>query len=253
MQAAPVSHVSPATAAGASAPSSRDDDGFDFWDFLDIINPLQHIPVVSSIYRAVTGDEIGPAARLIGGGLYGLGLLGGGWIGLASTAINTAVEEATGDDIPGHLLAMVLGDDEAEAGDQTGVAGSSSETGEDSALVAAVRPEAVVVRSDPLPAASAAPLFAGGDVPGDASGLAAATGQVVSPAMGQALLLAAQSDDPQLVEAVNRMLPRGQAQPGRLREMGLGLTGYSLDDVPVQVGSGVIRTPAGSLLSSAAR
>ncbi|MBT5013959.1 MAG: hypothetical protein HON02_05865, partial [Rhodospirillaceae bacterium] len=32
-------------------------DGFTFLDFLDIINPLQHIPVVGSLYRDMTGDE----------------------------------------------------------------------------------------------------------------------------------------------------------------------------------------------------
>ena len=34
-------------------------DGFTLGDFLDIINPLQHIPVVSTVYRAITGDKIG--------------------------------------------------------------------------------------------------------------------------------------------------------------------------------------------------
>ncbi|MGB6086494.1 MAG: hypothetical protein WBF74_07845, partial [Parvibaculum sp.] len=32
---------------------------FGFSDFLDVINPLQHIPIVSSIYRELTGDELG--------------------------------------------------------------------------------------------------------------------------------------------------------------------------------------------------
>ncbi|MBT5049270.1 MAG: hypothetical protein HOM58_12290 [Rhodospirillaceae bacterium] len=38
--------------------------GFSFGDFLDIINPLQHIPVVSTIYRMVTEDEIGPGGSV---------------------------------------------------------------------------------------------------------------------------------------------------------------------------------------------
>lgn len=53
--------------------------GFD--DFLDMINPLEHIPVVSSIYRAVTGDTINPVARIAGDALYG------GIFGLASAGI----------------------------------------------------------------------------------------------------------------------------------------------------------------------
>ena len=264
MQAVPAIHSSPSAATGGSSPSAKaEDDGFDFWDFLDIINPLQHIPIVSSIYRAITGDEIDPAARLIGGGLYGLGLLGGGWIGLASTAVNTAVEEATGDDIPGHLISMVFGDDEAEAaGGETALAEGGGETAEGDAadgdagvLAAAARPAAVLVRSDPLPTTAAAPLFAGTGAtqePGNlaAGNLAAATGTVVSPEMGQALLLAAQSDDPQLAEAVNRLLPRGQSQPGRLRDMGEGMIGYSLADAPVQSAHGIVRDRASGMFAA---
>ena len=42
-------------------------DGFTFLDFIDMINPLQHIPLVGSAYRELTGDEIDPASRVIGG------------------------------------------------------------------------------------------------------------------------------------------------------------------------------------------
>ena len=42
----------------------------DFWDFVDIVNPLQHIPVVNTIYRELTGDTIKGVSRVIGGGLY---------------------------------------------------------------------------------------------------------------------------------------------------------------------------------------
>ena len=41
-------------------------DGFTFFDFLDIINPLQHIPVISTIYRSLTGDKIDPGSRIAG-------------------------------------------------------------------------------------------------------------------------------------------------------------------------------------------
>jgi len=50
---------------------SRTDGNLTFWDFLDIINPLQHIPGISSLYRAVTGDEIGSVAKIAGGTLFG--------------------------------------------------------------------------------------------------------------------------------------------------------------------------------------
>ena len=36
-----------------------------FWDFLDIINPLQHLPVIGPIYRHVSGDEMNGTARIL--------------------------------------------------------------------------------------------------------------------------------------------------------------------------------------------
>lgn len=83
------------------------EDGFGFDDFLDLINPLQHIPVVSTAYRALTGDTIEPGARLAGGALFG------GPIGLASALANTAFEEATGTDIGESVLALFGGGDDA--------------------------------------------------------------------------------------------------------------------------------------------
>jgi hypothetical protein len=75
-----------------------------FSDFLSVINPLQHIPVVSSIYRWVTGDTIKPAARVIGGALYG------GPIGLATAAFNAIVEQVKGSDFGAQALALVTPD-----------------------------------------------------------------------------------------------------------------------------------------------
>lgn len=78
------------------------DSGSEFFEnLLDIINPLQHIPGVSTIYRAITGDQIAAPARLIGGALFG------GPLGFASEAANLFFEEASGDDLAGHALALV--------------------------------------------------------------------------------------------------------------------------------------------------
>lgn len=76
------------------------DDGFGFDDFLDIINPLQHIPVISSLYRELTGDEINPGSRIIGGGVFG------GAIGLATSVVNTAIEAGTGKDAGEHVISF---------------------------------------------------------------------------------------------------------------------------------------------------
>ncbi|MGB0681343.1 MAG: hypothetical protein ACPGOV_01470 [Magnetovibrionaceae bacterium] len=84
------------------------DDGFSFLDVVDMVNPLQHVPVVSTLYRELTGDEIGHVPRLVGGGLYF------GALGLASAAVNSIIEEATGRDIGEHMVAMVTGDADDE-------------------------------------------------------------------------------------------------------------------------------------------
>jgi hypothetical protein len=67
-----VHNVNMRTHDGDTAPPSanfvREDtgffgeDGFGFDDFLDIINPLQHLPPISLVYRELTGDEISAMA-----------------------------------------------------------------------------------------------------------------------------------------------------------------------------------------------
>ncbi len=95
------------------------DDGVSFGDFLDMVNPLHHLPVVGPIYRALTGDEIEPGARIAGSALYG------GPVGLMSGALNAMIEETTGDDIGGQALALLFGGDETDsavaAGDESAV------------------------------------------------------------------------------------------------------------------------------------
>lgn len=89
---------------GASAKAGKPlfgEDGFTFGDFLDIINPLQHIPIVNTVYRAVTGDKIDPGSRLAGGGLFG------GPIGLVASLVSGMVEESTGKDPGAHALAAL--------------------------------------------------------------------------------------------------------------------------------------------------
>ncbi len=83
------------------------DGEFGWDDFLDMINPLQHIPGIAQIYRAVTGDEINGAASLLGA--LPLGPLGG--LGLVATVVDLAVKDTTGDDMGGNVMAMVFGKD----------------------------------------------------------------------------------------------------------------------------------------------
>ncbi len=76
------------------------DDGLTFADIIDIINPLQHIPIISSIYRKFTGDTIDPASRIAGSSLYG------GPIGAAVAIVNTIFEKVHGNDIGAQTLAL---------------------------------------------------------------------------------------------------------------------------------------------------
>jgi len=89
------------------------DDGLTFGDFLDMVNPLQHLPVVGAVYRSLTDDQIDPGSKLAGGILYG------GPLGLASAALNNALEEHTGNDVSGHALAFLgFGGEDAPAAEE---------------------------------------------------------------------------------------------------------------------------------------
>lgn len=70
-----------------------------FGDFLDMINPLQHIPVVGAIYRAVTGDTIKPASQVIGGIAFG------GPIGGTAAIVNAIFTQANGRSLEDTMLA----------------------------------------------------------------------------------------------------------------------------------------------------
>jgi hypothetical protein len=103
--------------AGSAAPSPSPVDpgrergvqtaeitGLDFWDLVDLINPLQHIPVVSTLYRALTGDKMKPVINVLGGALYG------GPVGLLTAFASSAVEQTTGREPLIELAAMVRGE-----------------------------------------------------------------------------------------------------------------------------------------------
>jgi len=94
----------PASASGRAAEDDGfklfGDDGFTFLDFLDIINPLHHIPVVGTLYRHFTGDEIDPGARVFGGTLFF------GPLGTVASIGDVLIRDATGKDLGQHVMAM---------------------------------------------------------------------------------------------------------------------------------------------------
>lgn len=104
-------HGSQAAAPAKPAAAASSSSGGGFMSFLkglvDVINPLQHIPVISSLYRHMTGDEIGPTARFIGDALYG------GPIGGAIAAADIAYQHANGKDVGETVIASLTGGSKA--------------------------------------------------------------------------------------------------------------------------------------------
>ncbi len=86
-----------------------DDSEFSFYDLLDIVNPLQHIPILGSFYREATGDTIKPVARVVGDVLYGA-LTGTAVVSGAISLAGVMLEQYTGVDPMGRVAEAVLGD-----------------------------------------------------------------------------------------------------------------------------------------------
>jgi hypothetical protein len=93
--------AAPSAPAAAPRPSS-------FHTLLSELNPLQYLPVIGTVYRAVTGDTIPDSARTIGSLV--VSFLLGGPIGVAMSVGAIAAETMTGidpDAIGQRLLAEI--------------------------------------------------------------------------------------------------------------------------------------------------
>lgn len=147
------------------------DEGMTFGDFLDIINPLQHIPVISTIYRLVTGDTMSQGARMIGGILFG------GMTGLLASGVVAAFEEATGRSVEGNIIAMFDGDEPAgETATAQVAAAAPAATAATAAAVTAAAATAALVNL-----ATTSPLFTARQPASDRPA-AAAPGQIMAAA-----------------------------------------------------------------------
>ncbi|MBF0620349.1 MAG: hypothetical protein HQL54_00335 [Magnetococcales bacterium] len=90
-----------------SAPTAGEQTQFE--SFLDTVNPMQHLPVVSGIYRKQTGDGIEAGPKLAGSALYGF-LMGGpasSLTSVASAGADVLVKEISGRDLTEHALELV--------------------------------------------------------------------------------------------------------------------------------------------------
>lgn len=81
-----------------------------FGDVLDIVNPLQHIPVVSQYYRDWTGDDMGYISQVAGGALWG------GSLGVAASFVNLGLTSVMGQSPTQYMQQFFAGDEAAAAG-----------------------------------------------------------------------------------------------------------------------------------------
>jgi hypothetical protein len=136
---APKAQSAQTAAANQTAAASG---GKSFWDdVLDVINPLQHLPVVGTIYRAITGDKMGDLEKVAGDALYG------GPIGFVSSLADVAFEKITGKDFGDTVLDFVTG------GDKTTAVAANAKT-------LNPLPSRVVASASPASSVSAAPAVA---------------------------------------------------------------------------------------------
>ena len=135
-------------AAAREEAARRGGEDIGFGDFIDLINPLHHLPVIGPLYREITGDEIKPAAQILGGFLYG------GPVGLVTSASQAIAEEATGKDVTGHVMAALFGED-----DETLAAApeTTPETTPETRAIAAASPLETAPLPEIAPAAGTTP------------------------------------------------------------------------------------------------
>lgn len=81
-----------------AVPEKRTEEPFGLGDIIDIVNPLHHLPLIGHIYREVSGDDIMPISRIIGGAVYG------GGVGAGTALVNVIVEHDTGHDVAENIV-----------------------------------------------------------------------------------------------------------------------------------------------------
>ena len=125
-----------------------EDDGPSFSDVLDIINPLQHIPIINTIYQHLTGDTEGALADVAGGTLWA------GPIGLVTSLIDLAVKSETGKSISDNILGWLGLEDDSDTAVAAAAPAQQQQAQQQQQQAAAIEaPPAVTVQAlAPLPA-----------------------------------------------------------------------------------------------------
>jgi hypothetical protein len=98
------SHINTTVPVAAPASAAKPGaSGLSFGDLIDIVNPLQHLPIISTLYRAITGDTIGTPEKIAGDTLYG------GLYGFIGSLADTAFQAITGKNVGDTMLAFLSG------------------------------------------------------------------------------------------------------------------------------------------------
>ena len=115
---------------------------FSFDDFLDIINPLQHIPLVANLYREITGDEISPHARILGDTLFG------GPTGFIASLANVLYEGVAGEDVGETVIALFTGEENSGGPQFAEAQAAPGDNAQSAPLVTAAGPQPEAETSD---------------------------------------------------------------------------------------------------------
>jgi hypothetical protein len=142
--------AAPASPPPASGPSLWAPGGFGFKDLLDIVNPLQHLPVIGSIYRYLTGDEPSGGARIVGDTIYG------GPIGFGVGVVSTLLTDSQGHDLGEKALAAVFGPGPSSA-KTTEVAKASTQAAPSASPAALPLPQSAAATATRPPATTPLP------------------------------------------------------------------------------------------------
>jgi len=88
--------------ASMAKSTNQGSDSFGFADLVDMVNPMHHVPIVGHIYRELTGDEIKPIGKIMGGAAFG------GPLGAATGLIDTIITHETGQDMASNAYQMAF-------------------------------------------------------------------------------------------------------------------------------------------------
>jgi hypothetical protein len=153
MSTDPAPAAQPAATVTVTAPApikafSEGEDGPSFKDVIDIINPLQHIPIINTLYRHLTGDEEGAVADVGGGTLYM------GPVGLIGSLVDLAVKAESGKSIGDNILSWLgMGDDDDASAEAAQAAQAQQQVQQQqTAAVTAPLPAVTAQALAPLPA-----------------------------------------------------------------------------------------------------